>query len=165
MSWSYKREESQTFAPIPVGAYRVRIAEAEKMVSKSGKDMLKLKFDVSGQASYLYHYIVFLQDKPEITNRNLTNFFDSFKDIPEGDFVVANWIGKTGAVQIKHEEYNGSMSAKVHYFISASKQAGLPAWVEPQRADKTASAHVADLPTDANGFVSIPESVADELPF
>lgn len=146
MAWDYKREEQQ-FEIIPEGRHRIRIKSAERAQSKSGNDMLALQFDVSGYNSILYHYIVFLKDRPEITNRNLTQFFDSFKDIPEGDFNTAHWIGKVGACEVKHEEYNGTMSAKVRYFIKADKQTDLPPW------------KVAGVATDADGFVSVPSDV------
>lgn len=132
MSWNYQRDESGSFAPLPVGRYRIRISEAEKVVSKTGKDMLRLVFEVSGKNSKLFHNIVFLPDKPEITNRNLTKFFDSFKDIPDGDFNTANWIGKVGACEVKHEEYKGEMKAAVKYFIHKDKQESLAPWVEPE---------------------------------
>ena len=76
MAWSYKREERSGFTPIAEGDYRIRIRSADKAVSKSGRDMLALQFDVSGSNQILYHYIVFLDDRPEITNRMLTQFFD-----------------------------------------------------------------------------------------
>ena len=125
--WDFKREENQ-FKPIPEGKYRVRIKDADKAVSKNGNDMLVLQLEVSGQKSILYHYIVFLVDKPEITNRMLTQFFDSFKDIPEGDFNMSQWIGKVGACTVKHDDEG---RAKVGYFINVNKQAELPAWKEP----------------------------------
>lgn len=128
--WDYKREE-QTFEPIPEGEHRIRIKSADKAVSKSGNDMIALQFEVSGYNSLLYHYIVFMEDKPEITNRMLTQFFDSFKDIKDGDFDMRNWIGKVGACVVKHDEYNGSKSAKVRYFLKADKQDVLPSWQEP----------------------------------
>lgn len=132
MAWEYKREESSNeFQVIPEGEYRIRIKSADKAVSKSGNDMLKLTFEVSGYNSLLFHYIVFMADRPEITNRMLTQFFDSFKDIPEGEFDTSKWIGKVGAAKVKHEEYNGKQSAKIHYFINANKQGSLPAWKEP----------------------------------
>lgn len=129
MNWEYKREERK-FDIIPEGKYRIRIKSAEKVVSTKGNDMLALQFDVSGQTRILYHYIVFLPDRPEITNRNLTDFFASFGGIPEGDFNTANWIGKTGACVVKHEAYNDSMSEKVKYFIPVEKQDELPPWQE-----------------------------------
>ena len=158
MGWSYQREESNGgYTPIPVGDYRIRIKDAQKAVSKNGKDMLSLTFDVSGYNNKIFHYITFLPDRPEITNRNLTQFFDSFKDIPEGELDMTKWIGKVGACHVKHEEYNGNQKAVVHYFIAADKQANLPPWKEPEVADGVKS--------DENGFLTVPEGVDRELPF
>lgn len=162
MAWSYKREESdRQFAPIPEGNHRIRVRSADKAVSKNGRDMLALQFDVSGYNQILYHYIVFMDDRPEITNRMLTQFFDAFPQIAEGDFNMANWIGKVGACKVKHEEYNGNQSAKVHYFIAANKQKDLPPWKEPQTTSTGSQ-----LPTgtpDADGFLSLGDM--PDLPF
>ncbi len=158
MSWNYQRDESTGFKPIPVGDHRIRIAKAEKAVSKTGKDMLTLEFEVSGYNSKLYHYIVFLPDRPEITNRNLTQFFDSFKDIPDGDFNTANWIGKVGACAVKHEEYNGNVSAKIKWFIHKDKQGNLPPWKEPENGSQTTVG--AGAPN-----VNVPVGMDDEFPF
>lgn len=139
MSWEFKREE-QTFKPLPEGKYRIRVKSAEKAVSKSGNDMLALQFEVSGSNIILYHYITFLNDRPEITNRMLTAIFDSFKDIPEGDFRLANWVGKAGACMVKHDEDG---RARISYFINADKQDELPPW---QNADGSV--------TDSDGFTT-----------
>ena len=155
MSWQYKREERQQFPTLAEGQYRIRIKSADKAQSKSGNDMLALQFEVSGSSVVIYHYIVFLDDKPEITNRMLTQFFDSFKDIPEGDFNMQNWIGKVGAAKIKNEEYNGNVSSKISYFISKDKQAELPEWRE---ADGKPAPQV-----DENGFMQADDD--DKLPF
>lgn len=128
MSWDFKREEQKFDTNVPEGKHRIRIKSAEKAISKTGNDMLVLQFDVSGYNTTLYHYIVFLNDRPEITNRMLTQFFDSFKDIKEGDFNINHWIGCVGAAQIKHEEYNGNTNAKLSYFIPVDKQDDLPNW-------------------------------------
>lgn len=133
MDWSYQREERQ-FDVIPEGAHRIRIASAEKVQSRSGKDMLAFQFDVSGSTQTLYHYIVFLPDRPEITNRQLTQFFDSFKGIKDGDFNTNNWIGQTGACVVRHEEYDGKTQARVHYFLNAKRQEELPPWQEGKPA-------------------------------
>ncbi len=150
MSWNYNREEQSFKTKIPEGRIRIRIKEAEKAVSKQGNDMLALQFDVSGYSETLYHYIVFMNDKPEITNRMLTQFFDSFKDIPDGEFDTSKWIGKVGACTIKHDDYNGNIKAKVGYFIPADKQDDLPPW-------QGAQVHTGD------GFMDIPDDV--EVPF
>lgn len=146
--WEYKREESTEFKPIPEGKHRIRIKSADKTVSKSGNDMLALQFEVSGYNSILYHYIVFMQDKPEITNRMLTQFFDSFKDIPDGEFDTEKWIGKVGACQIKHEEYNDKITARLHYFIKADKQTDLPPWKEPEKKENSAPVIDVDVSGD-----------------
>ena len=128
MEWNYQREES-TFEEIPVGEHRVRIADAEKAISKNGNDMLVLTLDVSGYRARLWHYVVFMPDHPEITNRNLTSIFDSF-GIADGDFNLANWKGKVGACMTKQDEFG----TKVRYFLSKKKQEGLPPWKEPSES-------------------------------
>ena len=156
MAWDYKREESRSFSTrIPEGKHRVRIKEAEKAVSKSGNDMLVIQLEVSGYEGILYHYIVFMQDRPEITNRMLTQFFDSFKDIPEGEFDTSKWVGKVGACAVKHEEYNGNINAKVAYFIGKDKQADLPAWKD----------HIVTANTDADGFMKVSDKDVEDMPF
>ena len=130
MEWNYQREES-TFEEIPVGEHRVRIADAEKAISKNGNDMLVLTLDVSGYKSRLWHYVVFMADHPEITNRNLTAIFDSF-GIADGDFNLANWKGKVGACMTKQDEYG----TKVRYFIPKKKQDNLPPWKEPNNGEQ-----------------------------
>lgn len=158
MSWNYQRDESTGFKPIPEGEYRIRIKAAEKAVAKTGKDMLSLTFEVSGHNSKLFHNIVFLPDRPQITNRNLTQFFDSFKDIPEGDFNTANWVGKIGACRVKHEEYNGNTRAAIQWFIHRDKQGNLPAWVEPENGSDAVMG--ASQPS-----VNVPANVDEECPF
>lgn len=154
MSWSFKREESTGFSTnIPEGKHRVRIKSAKKDVSKnSGNDMLVLELEVNGYPNEsVFNYITFLNDQPEITNRMLTQFFDSFKDIPEGDFNMNNWIGKVGACTIKHSEYNDNINAKVGYFISANRQTDLPAWK--------------GAPTDAGAETDFGSSEGVDIPF
>ena len=128
MEWNYQREES-TFEEIPVGEHRVRIADAEKAISKNGNDMLVLTLDVSGYKSRLWYYVVFIVDHPEITNRNLTSIFDSF-GIADGDFNLANWKGKVGACVTKQDDFG----TKVRYFIGKKKQETLPPWKEPSES-------------------------------
>ena len=161
MAWNYKREESQ-FSLVPAGDHRIRIAQAEKAYSKSGREMLSLQFDVSGMKQKLFHYIVFLEDRPEITNRMLTQFFDAFPGIPDGDFNTAHWVGKVGACRVRHEEsdYNGgSIQARIHYFIRADKQNELAPWQEPPKDVANSNALKEDYVIlsgeDSDGFAEI----------
>ena len=129
MAWDYQREE-QHFEPLPEGRYRIRVRSVEKAMSSKGNDMLVFQFDVSGSNKVLYYYLVFMADRPEITNGKLTQFFDSFKDIEDGDFNTAHWVGKVGACMIKHEDYQGEKRERISYFIKADKQSDLPPWKE-----------------------------------
>lgn len=122
MEWKFKREEQQ-FEQIPVGKHRVRIASAEKAISKNGNDMLTLKLEVSGYNSQIWHHIVFMVEHPEITNRNLTQLFDSF-GILDSNFELATWVGKVGGVMTKEDEYG----TKVRYFLNKKQQEELPHW-------------------------------------
>lgn len=150
MEWNFKREEHE-FAQIPVGDYRVVIKSVEKAVSKAaGNDMLALQFEVSGQSSILYHYIVFLTDRPEITNRNLTALFDSF-GIADGDFNINGWVGRGGAVRVKHDDEG---KAKISYFIKKEKQDDMPPFVKKSATSgESPKAVVAEVEDD------------DDLPF
>ena len=162
MGWNYKREESSDgfSTRIPEGKIRIRVKSAEKAVSSSGNDMLVLQFDVSGYNETLYHYITFMKDKPDVTNRMLTQFFDSFKDIADGNFDMSTWVGKVGACSVKHEEYNGNTKSKVSWFVHADKQGDLPAWVEP-----TGSSGGSGSGTGTVGSVPTDSDLADSLPF
>lgn len=131
MEWKFERVE-QKFEALPVGKYRLRIKEAEKAVSKnSGNDMLIVTLEVSGSNQTLIHYIPFLADKPEVTNRMLTQFFDSFGI--DGDFNLANWKGKCGGCQTKIEEFDGNERAKIAYFLNKKAQEELPAWQDGKK--------------------------------
>lgn len=158
MAWEYKREE-RTFATVPEGRHRIRVKSAEMAVSKNGNEMISLQFEVSGYNSIIYHYIT----NNEYANQNLTQFFDAFKDIPEGDINLSHWVGKVGAAQIKHEEYNGNTNAKIRYFISANKQGDLPPWKEPE-GSKPKVAEYPETAKDADGFMAIPQEALDAIP-
>lgn len=123
MSWNFQRTERE-FEQIPVGDHRVVIESAEKAVSKSGNEMLVIKMRVSGYSSMLWNYIVFMPDRPEITNQKLTQLFDSF-GIEDGNFNLASYVGKAGAVHVKLDEQGYS---KVAWFIHKNKQDNLPPW-------------------------------------
>lgn len=142
MAWQFKREE-QKFDEIPEGRYRVVIVDAEMAVSKaSGNDMLVIKLAVNGYSSHLWNYIVFLDDRPEITNRMLTQFFDSF-GIEDGNFNLVSYIGKAGGCTVKHDDQG---RAKVGYFLSKRQQEELPAWKGEVPSGALTPAEEGDLP-------------------
>ena len=125
MAWQFKHVEDE-YPIVPEGKHRVVIISAEKAVSKtSGNDMLVIKMLVSKYKSHVWVYIPFLDDRPEITNRMLTQMFDCFQ-IEEGNFDLNSYIGKAGGIEIKHEEYDGKTTAKFRYFLRHKEVEKLP---------------------------------------
>ena len=147
--WNYE-ETKRDFEPeqIPNGDYRMIIRGAEKAMSKDiikPKKMIKLKLGVSGYAKSLYHYIVFLPDNREVTNRNLTNFFRSF-GIQGGNFNLDSYIGKEGAGRV---EIDSNGYEKVKYFLEGTMKDRLPAFAPPAKKAK----------------VEKPKQEEDDIPF
>lgn len=137
INWNFKPEHydpNRGFELIPVGTHRVRIEKAQKKISeKSGYEMVELELAVSGYGSKLFHYIVFMPDREEITNQNLGQLWDSF-GLKPGNLEEQSWVGKVGACKVKHEPYNGETRAKASYLVLRSKQGDLPPWQEKGKA-------------------------------
>lgn len=142
-------DPNKSFELIPVGDHRVRIETVEEQISKNtGYEMFKLTLSASGYGSKLFHYVVFMPDRPEITNQNLGTIFDSF-GIQQGNMNIYEWQGKVGAARVKHEQYDGKPQAKIAYFLLRSKQGDLPPWQE--KGDKN--------------FASVREEEEVDVPF
>ena len=137
-NWTFdaNQYEEQDFSIIPAGDHRVRIADVEEKVSKSGNEMYEITFEVSGHNSKLWFYLVLDQSDPKKTNQRIKDFFDSFGIVDHSMGSGRQWIGKVGAVRVKHEEYNGNMSAKVAFAINRKNQEKLP----PAKFSGTAAA-------------------------
>lgn len=151
IQWNFNEKdyEESNFSIIPVGDFRVRIANAEEKKSQNGNDMVVLTLDVSGHSSSLWYYLVFMPDNPQMTNQKLGQIFDSFGITP-GDMNIKNWLGKVGGARVKHEKYNGEDTAKVAYFLSRAKVDKLPAWQDtPGKASVTGgNAVFEEIPSD-----------------
>lgn len=127
MNWKFNADEYQenNFQVIPIGDYRVRIAEAEEKKSSKGNDMIQLTLEVSGYNSTVRYYLPLMSDNTAITNQKLGEIFNSF-GIANKTMNIKEWVGKVGACRIKHELYNDEERAKVGYFIKRDKQETLP---------------------------------------
>lgn len=147
--WNYEETKSDFESEqIPNGDYRMIIRGAEKAMSKdtvNPKKMIKLKLGVSGYAKNIYHYIVFLPNNREITNRNLTNFFRSF-GIEGGNFNLDSYLGKEGAGRV---EIDSNGYEKVKYFLEGNMKDRLPAFAPPAKKAK----------------VEKPKQEEDDIPF
>ena len=121
-------EEKQEFTIIPAGDHRVRIIDAEEKVFRSGNEGYEITMEVNGFASKLWYYLVLDKADRKKTDQRLGDFFNSFA-ITDYDLKhYRSWIGKVGAVRVKHEDYNGNTSAKVNYVINRKNQDKLEPW-------------------------------------
>ena len=129
-NWTFNPNEYTVndYAPIPTGDHRVRINDVVEKRFSSGNEGFEITLDVSGHNGKLWFYLVLDPTDTKKTNQRIGTFFESFGI---GDFDLSHyrgWIGKIGGVRVKHEEYNGSMSAKVAFCLSRKNQDKLPAW-------------------------------------
>ena len=80
IDWKYNPDNynAEGYQLVPPGKYHVRIEDAEEMVSRTGKDMIRLRLKVSGYDSNIWHYMVFDKSSPEDnkgTMRAVVQFF------------------------------------------------------------------------------------------
>ena len=128
MAWIFNPNEyeAKEFSIIPAGDHRVRISEVEGKTFKSGNNGFEITLEVSGYGGSLWFYLVLDPTDTKKTNQRIGTFFESF-GITDPDLShYRNWIGKVGGVRVKHEEYNGSQSAKVAFCLSRKNQDKLP---------------------------------------
>lgn len=139
--------EEQDFQIIPVGDHRVRIFDVAERTFNSGNEGYEITLSVNGYNSKLWFYLVLDRNDPKKTNQRIGDFFNSFGIADHSLGNGRQWIGKVGAVRVKHEEYNGNMSAKVAYVINRKKQDKLEPWKEMGAAvAPAATVNMADLP-------------------
>ena len=155
-SWTFDPSQYQekSFALIPVGDYRARIADVVEKTFSSGNQGYEITLDINGYNSKVWFYLVLDAKNPQQTNQRIGDFFNSFGITSPAMGTGKQWIGTVGAVRIKHEEFNGEMGAKVAYVISRNRQDKLAPW----QNNNNTSANVA-TPDFQN--VEIPE----DLPF
>ena len=155
-NWTFNPNEysATEFSIIPTGDHRVRINDVVEKTFSSGNEGFEITLDVSGHGGKLWFYLVLDRNDTKKTNQRIGTFFESFGI---GDFDLSHyrgWIGKIGGVRVKHEEYNGSTSAKVAFCLSRKNQDKLPAWKgETTAATAMATANFTEVKAD------------DDLPF
>lgn len=155
--WQFNPEEyeAKDFEIIPAGDHRVRINEVIEKKFSSGNKGFEVTLDVSGHDGKLWFYLVLDPSDSKKTNQRVGTFFESF-GITDYDLShYRGWIGKVGGVRVKHEEYNGSQTAKVAFCLNKKNQERLP--------EAKFSTTVNAIPVNANMQpVNVQE---DDLPF
>ncbi len=153
-NWTYNPNDYQEkdFTLIPEGNHRVRINQVTEKIFKSGNEGFEIVLDVSGQSGKLWYYLVLNRANEQQTNQNIGAFFNCFGITTPQLGNGQQWVGKSGAVRVKHEDYNGNKSAKVQYLLNRSKQDELPPWqgnastAQPQAQTEFTQVNPDDLP-------------------
>ena len=144
MDWNYQREDTRSDAL--KGKYRCVIVDVEETTSKtSGLPMIVVTVRPSGTKFKVKTYIV----KNDKFNKNMTQFYDAFPEIPEGTFNFVEWVGCEGAAEFGEDEQGYT---RLKWFISTSKAEGLPAF-EGEKPERQVVTKIEDIDDD------------DELPF
>ena len=145
--------EEKSFQIVPAGDHRVRIEDVVEKTFSSGNEGYEITLEVNGHSSRLWFYLVLDKNDPKKTNQRIGDFFNSFGIADHNLGSGKQWIGKVGAVRVKHEAFNGNMSAKVAFVINRKNQDKL----EPWKGNATVAA-------PATGFQPVNVNPA-ELPF
>ena len=149
-NWTFdaSQYEEQDFQPIPAGDHRVRIFNVAERTFSSGNEGYEITLTVNGYNSKIWYYLVLDKNDPKKTNQRIGDFFNSFGITDHHLGSGQQWVGKVGAVRVKHEEYNGSMSAKVAYVINRKNQDKLEPWKNNGGAVAPAAPTVSVAPDD-----------------
>ena len=129
MSWDYRRDEGEPREKL-TGKQRCVIVAAEEGVSKAGNPMIIITIRPSGVKFTLKNFIV----KNDNFNRNMTEFFDAFPEIEEGDFNFLSWVGAEGAVMLREDD-NGYL--KIRRWLPPSQVVNLPPFEGEKPARQT----------------------------
>ena len=153
--WNFDQSQysENTFQVIPTGDHRVRISDVVERQFNSGNEGYEITLEVSGYNSKLWFYLVLDKSNPAQTNQRIGEFFNSFGITQTAMGTGKQWIGRVGAVRVKHEDYQGMTRPKVAFCISRANQEKLPMW-------KNGSAAPAASP-----FVDMSVVNNDDLPF
>lgn len=151
-AWIYDPSQytEKSFELIPAGDYRARIEDVQEKTFKSGNEGYEITLAINGYSSKMWYYLVLDKSNAARTNQSLGDFFNSFGITNYALGTGKQWVGKVGAVRVKHELYNGNNQAKVAYCLARNRQDKLDPWKGTATATVTTPGQV-DLP--------------DELPF
>lgn len=123
-NWTFNPNEytARDFGLIPEGDYKVTINNVVEKVFNSGNEGFEITLDVPGHNEKLWHYLVLDPNNSPKTNQRIGMFFDSFSIQDTNLSNYNNWVGKDGAVRVRHNIYNGSKTANVAFCLSRSQQ-------------------------------------------
>ena len=123
-TWNFDptQYEARDFALIPEGDYRVTITDVTEKQYSTGNEGLQITFEVAGYTSNLWYHLILDPNDIQKTNQRIGMFFDSFGITNYNLSCYEDWVGKSGAVRVKHSAYNGKINATVPFCLSRSQQ-------------------------------------------
>lgn len=175
------------FDRLPAGNYVVKIMKVEETKSKTGKEMIIVNYDIA-EGEYKDYFMkawksdtreekkwngrawILTQDKDGNCSRGFKGFTEALEDsnagymIPWGEKAADSMAGKLIGAQMRDEEYQNNsgdyrMMAKIAYWASVEDiRSGKFKELAPKYIDRSAE-------TTPSGFMSVPESTEEELPF
>ena len=123
-NWTFNPNEytARDFEVVPERDYKVNINKVVEKIFNSGNEGFEITLDIPGRNEKLWYYLVLDPRDAGRTNQRIGMFFDSFS-IQDTDLShYDNWVGKDGAVRVRHDIYNGNTKAKVVFCLSRSQQ-------------------------------------------
>lgn len=141
MKWQFNENEytERNFETIPEGDYRVRITKVVEKIFNSGNEGFEITLDVNGHSSKLWYCLVLDPSDRARTNQRLGMFFNSF-GISNYDLSYCNqWVGREGAVRVRHGAYKGTVTAQVAFCLGRKQQDRLPRWQDKQSEYQTSN--------------------------
>lgn len=111
MEWTYNPNnyDPESDGLIPEGAYPCMIMNAEEMMTRTGKPMIRVTLRLQReQPNMLYYYIVLddsSDDMVRFTDRKLGRLFSAFnfQQVSLTDESLQQWSGKVAVCEIRHE--------------------------------------------------------------
>lgn len=165
--WTYNSNDytERKFSIIPEGDYRVTISDVTEELFNSGNEGFRITLDVPNHTGKLWYYLSLDPRDPKKTNQRLGMFFDSFA-IQDTDLShYMNWIGRDGAVRVRHNMYNGEMKASVAFCLSRSQQKKFPgfnsSYTNPRGMTTNPSSSSGEQQHRFNGFNNQPMTPAE----
>ena len=118
---------------IPAGDHRVKIINVTKKIyGSSGKEGFEITLRVSGRRGLLWYWLVRDPDDEVRFYKKLQSFFWSFDILDQDISHYEQWIGKYGAVRVRHsvDEETKYIKAYVFYCLYGVQKDVLPAFYD-----------------------------------
>lgn len=188
-------QASGEFTPVELGGHKLIIKQVNEKQSKNGKPMIVVLFDFApddAQAGYFMEQFkndirpdkkwpnqatqcILVNDADGNTNKSFKTFITCVEHSTTG--FVTKWGIDNWCAQFKDKKIGGVFGEQMDYYNGNEKKKRVLRWFVS--SDKAAEAQIPELSetkaykqyksnaaiADANGFMSIPDALEDELPF